>query len=102
MSTKFDFDPDTNPTSLLNGTTSVGVVLLFETTDKDEALKSAQAIAGFTVDEEKIGPVKGIPGATGMSVVGWATLPIEEEGKVLAVLGFGGVIDCCSACKAVN
>jgi hypothetical protein len=99
MSEKLDFDPATNPTRNLNGTTSVAVVVLFDTEDKAEALRKAQAIPGFTADPTKVGP---IDDWSGMSVVGQATLTIEEEGDVLGVFNFKGVLESCSACRAGN
>lgn len=95
----FDFDPDDNPTRNLNGTTSVPVVVLFNTHEHDVALRWAQAIPGFIPDPDKVGPVDGY---AGMSVMGHATLTIEEEGDILVVCKFNGVLDSCSQCRSIQ
>jgi predicted PurR-regulated permease PerM len=76
-----------NPTLELDGKSAKRVVVLFDTTKKEVALALATFIPGFTPDEDRIGPVDG---QAGMSVVGEATLPIAEEGRIVCIYPFGG------------
>lgn len=85
-----------NPTRSLDGSSSKTVVILLDTRNIDEALEFARAIPGFTPDPTKVGPYDGEPG---LAVTGEATLPIAEEGVVVCIYNFGGVVDCCERHK---